>query len=298
MQAVKNILGSFYAAILLIVFKSKTIKKITDKNILSIYFHNPTIDVFEKSVRWLKENGFKFIDVNHLLKILNGELNIAGKLVIISFDDGWQGNISLVPILETLKIPILLFVSVEPILSGNFWWEYINKTNTNSRENRDELRKFKFMNNHDRLNYIDTIKKRLSLKRSAIEKNELVGLSKNKYITIGSHTVNHPITLNCSDEELEMEYEKSKELISSWIEKDIEFFSYPNGKYDERDFFYLKKSGYKLSFTTKPNTIAKDSNKFELPRYNVNDSGSMIINKAKMLGLWQNKIPKYFLRST
>ena len=50
-----------------------------------------------------------------------------GKLAYISFDDGWQGNLKLIPIIEKYNVHITIFIAVNPIMSGNFWWEFVAK---------------------------------------------------------------------------------------------------------------------------------------------------------------------------
>lgn len=44
------------------------------------------------------------------------------KMVHFSFDDGWLTNKALIPIIEKYDVPITIFVPVEPLESGNFWW--------------------------------------------------------------------------------------------------------------------------------------------------------------------------------
>ena len=292
---VKNFIGSFLALILILLFKNRTIKRINNKSILSLYFHKPTPEIFEKSIQWLRDNDFEFLDVKKMENILLGNLQIEKRNVFISFDDGWKENLSLIPIIEKYNIPILIFIPTEPILSGNFWWEYI--IYSNSQNWKKEIKKIKNFSNTKRIEYIKKIKLKVSLRRSTLKLNELLEISKNELVTIGSHTVNHPITVKCNNDELELEYKESKEILSKWLNKDIHYFSFPNGDYNIRDINFIQKYNYRLAFTTKIDVINRSTSKYELPRYNVNNKGPMIINKAKILGLWQKYVPKYFLLS-
>ena len=44
-------------------------------------------------------------------------------MAFISLDDGWRGNLKLLPIFEKYKVPMCIFITTGPIESGNYWWE-------------------------------------------------------------------------------------------------------------------------------------------------------------------------------
>lgn len=67
---------------------------------------------FEKQVKYLKENNFKFLTIQDLEDINN----IPNKSVLITFDDGYENIfINAVPILEKYNIPAVFFVSTNVI---------------------------------------------------------------------------------------------------------------------------------------------------------------------------------------
>ena len=123
-------------------------------------------------------------------------------------------------------------------------------------------------------------------------KEDVIEISQIEEVTIGNHTVNHPITTKCDLQELSYEISEASNELNSWIGDDVSFFSYPNGDYDGREETLLRENKMKLAFTTNPNFINLNSaiNKFEVPRFSINDNGSFEENICKMVGAWQKII--------
>ena len=91
-----------------------------------LYFHNPNQEGFEAIIKHLHSKNYKFISIEELYSRLEKN-DTKGKLAYISFDDGWQGNLKLIPIIEKYNVHITIFIAVNPIMSGNFWWEFVAK---------------------------------------------------------------------------------------------------------------------------------------------------------------------------
>lgn len=256
-----------------------------NKGILSIYFHNPPIKLFEKCIQCISKKGYRFIAIDELLTIYKTQNNLNEKLALITFDDGWQGNLKLVPILEKYKVYCTFFIVTEAIENGNFWWEYVKYS-----AKKKSIESLKKIDNQNRNELITKIKSTIKLKRSAMTRQELIEFSKNNYVTIGSHTVSHPITTKCGDDELENEFLTSKLTLEKWLNKPVNYFAFPNGDFNERDIKLLKNSGYKCAFSTQSDLITEASDIYKLPRRSVNSNGGIQENKAKMFGLWKKYI--------
>ena len=111
-------------------------------------------------------------------------------------------------------------------------------------------------------------------------------------ITIGSHTVTHPILNRCSIETQTYELMESKRILSSWLDENVEYLAYPNGDYNENTIEIAKKCEYKLCFTINPGRIiVEDLNPYIIPRYGMYDNGGYFENFSKMLGIWQKFMP-------
>ena len=55
--------------------------------IKSLYYHNPSVQGFEKMVAYYQKRGYRFIDLQELYDILGKRKPLTEKLAFVSFDD-------------------------------------------------------------------------------------------------------------------------------------------------------------------------------------------------------------------
>lgn len=247
--------------------------------IKSLYYHNPSVQGFEKMVAYYQKRGYRFIDLQELYDILGKRKPITEKLAFVSFDDGWQGNLQLIPIIEKYQVPICIFVATEPLECGNFWWEYVTKEMGVKR-----MFLFKKLPYEDFYKQLADIKKRIYLKRSAMTQEQVMILAKHPLVTIQSHTVNHPILTHVPDGVLYSELNDSKVILKRISGKEIFAFSYPNGSLTSREVDACKLH-YKLAFTTEQRHIKLEDDLFLLPRYAL--TGQYHRDLLKVWGIWK-----------
>lgn len=287
----RRFLRSTYAFCLIqLGFVRRKVLKVQEQNLISsIYFHDPSEELFEQCIRWLIDNGFYFISTEDLYNILNGKVKPKKGAVCITVDDGKRGNLTnIVPLASRLNIPVTIFVSTDPVKKGVFWWSYVEAHNRINR-NKISVEKCKKVRNEEREKIIYEIQKRIFVEREAMTVEDIIKISNNNNITIGNHTVTHPITKNCSISTLQYEISSASNEIEKWIEEPVDFFAYPNGDFDGRESKFLIKNNIKMAFTTVPQHIdvTKSVNFLQIPRFSVNDEGSLQENICKMSGVWQ-----------
>lgn len=79
-------------------------------------------------------------------------------------------------------------------------------------------------------------------------------MATNPLITIASHSITHPKDLTkLSDREIQQEILKSKQILEKKLGIKIHYFTYPEGKYDERVSAWVKAAGYEAALTMKNN---------------------------------------------
>lgn len=260
--------------------------------ILSLCFHAPSKLFFESCVNWLTKNGFHFISVHELEKIAREELPFPKKAVVITIDDGWQSNLdNIVPIAVKNKIPVTIFVSTDVVEKGNgYWWSYITEARKRGLSH-NSVEFFKTLDNEDRLKIIEETKSKIDLKREALTIEQIKEISKNKLVSIGSHSVTHPILPKCSDEKSAFEIAHSKKTIESWTGDQVFHFAYPNGDYTPREVAHLKASGYTVAFSTEQHYLTREKLKqpFRLPRLLMLETASFEENICRMMGVWIKK---------
>lgn len=268
----------------IIAFSLYIYSRLTSKlpKISSIYFHDPSPQLFEIILRWYKKHNYRFIslaDLEHLLQL--GE-EPTDRVAYISFDDGNRSNMDLIPLCEKYNVPITVFVATEPLLSGNYWWEYAT-----AKLGHSNMLEMKKMPEKEFYAKLKDIKQSVKIDRTSMTIEELLAFSQHPLVTIQSHTVNHPILTNSSPSTLYSELKESKRILEEITGATVDVFSYPNGDVGSREIKALIETGYKYAFTTKGDQFKmSEVNHLLLPRMAMNTNGGKYDNLAKLTGIW------------
>lgn len=271
--------------------------------ITCIYFHDPPERLFRKCVDWLLKNGFTVITGADLLEILRKKKTAPPRPVWISLDDGWIGNMkNVVPYAAANKIPLTFFISTEPVEnSGSYWWNVAEKYRHElPYPFNEDINKLWKVPENKRAVIINKLRenaevKNSSLKREAMTVDDVKKISGNSLFTLGSHTVNHVITPNCTDEELEYEFRESKRKLEEWTGKKINMFCFPNGDHSGREEEILRNNGYIAACVQEDKFIGGSVDLFEIPRFCVGE-GYFPEELCHMFGIWQNIMKKLKLK--
>jgi peptidoglycan/xylan/chitin deacetylase (PgdA/CDA1 family) len=258
--------------------------------ITPIYFHNPGKKLFVRIVTWLRDNGYVFVSFDQLTDILNKRMSCPRGAVWISFDDGWKGNIyNVIPVASQYDVPITVFIYTDAIEKGSFWWQNFRECASSLppayRDFNVILRSPENVRN-EVLQLIARKRMGSAFSREAMTVDDVKSISAMPQVTIGSHTVTHPILVNCDDLQLDYELGESKRKLEDWTGKPVKAFAYPNGRYSGREKRYLEKYGYELAATIDNRFATLDDNRYLLPRTDVMDAGSFTENLCHALGVW------------
>jgi len=273
-------------------------EEIFSKNyVTSLFFHNPSQQFFKRCIQWLKKNGYFFISADQLIQYIQNQQEFPKGAVWLSIDDGWKDNINnIIPVINEYKIPTTFFIAIDPVENqGIFWWTFFEKCKDQLpnyfKSNSLDLKNIK---EKDRKKIIQDLKKRCKKRvtREVMEIAEVKLLAQNPLVTIGSHTVHHALTVNCTDNELEFEIKESKEKLREWTKKEVKYFSYPNGRFDGRERKILKESGYKLAATDENRFITRNDDLYLIPRIEVKDKISFYEAICGIVGIWRIYISK------
>ena len=249
-------------------------------NVLSLYFHDPKPESFEKVILWCKKKGYDFVHIDEITDYAKGKPLKHKKMVHFSFDDGWLTNKALIPVIEKYNVPITIFVPVEPLESGNFWWNYAYA----KHKSNEKVEEFKTYNEEKFNSEVNKIKQEIKLDREAVTFDELKEMSKHPLINIQSHTYNHPILTNVNNKQLDFELSESKKFLSTLLNKNIDTFSYPNGSFGKREEDAVSKY-YKCGYTTEEEFVQPGGNIFRIPRTCLLDN--YWSNLSRIVGAWK-----------
>lgn len=266
---------------------------------------------FRKIINVIGKN-FTFVDGEAIERFYNEEIQLK-KACHITFDDGHRSFYEIVmDILEKKGIPCSLFVSPARILNEkNFWFQNYERVNKRTLSNvirrkyglkAEKINKFNLLDVLSvlRIEEIETLL-RVAFNLAGepepeyvnITKEMLIEINKKDFIKIGAHTMNHPILANELSNDMEQEIIDSVTRLEKLINKEVTSFAYPNGRknndYGYRELKYLKNTPIKIAFTTNPDHLSLNDNRFEIPRIGLSLGN---INKIQI----KLKFPKQFER--
>lgn len=262
-----------------------------------------TPEIFHEQLTVLKKK-YAIISADEFADSLLKRKKIKGQTILITFDDGYADNLlEAVPVLESLKIPALFFITTSQLNTDKLlWWDELEQLVLDGSTLPDEIsfaedilgetqqvfacndRQVLYDHLHDLLKYA-TLEKRnriLDALRSQIivsstprnnyrllTHEELQTLSRSAYATIGAHTVNH--TSLGIQEPVIQEYElsASKKELKTLTGKPVNYFSYPYGSVrdlNDTTATLAAKAGFKLSFTNYYGFATIHTSNHKIPR--------------------------------
>ncbi|HEU4416011.1 MAG TPA: polysaccharide deacetylase family protein [Candidatus Angelobacter sp.] len=217
----------------------------------------------------------------------------GGNDLVLTFDDGLRNNLTVVyPILRELKLPATFFVCPALIESGQWLWNHEMRCRLRTLETQalSELRIRLLAPDPSVEGIVEWMKKLSPAQRGETEDvirgatagfrptpaqreaydvmdwESLIALDP-ALITVGSHTLTHPILTTLTAEETEFELHESRRCLEQKLQRKVDFFCYPNGAYDRRAYRSVQKN-YRAAVTTETGALnCKDElDLYRLPR--------------------------------
>jgi len=256
-----------------------------------INFHEVTDrNWFDRTIFFLKDK-YRIVSPGEFEDLYNNS-SLSG-VCLITVDDGASSfYINIYPVLKKYNLPAILFVSPEIILQRkNFWFQeiagyedmllkkiYIEVIDKDF--NLHKIGKFPIEHLLKCLKIVQ-IWKIINLYRGKynIEKKKCINMSVDEIreveqsglVTIGAHTLSHPVLANENEPVARNEIISSFRDLEKILRHKIIYFAYPNGipgfDYGEREVAILKAGGCRMAFTTVTGNTMAMSDLLNIPRY-------------------------------
>jgi len=251
--------------------------------------------LFNKQLSWLAEY-FNVLDLGKAITLLENK-ELPKLAVVISIDDGYVDSYE--TIFQLLKSHGLLasfFISTSGFEKGYLWDELVSEAVMQISVDKEFIvflqQSYALTTYNEKLSSLKKILEVIkyhSLEERQLLINELLAVTggpklepqflnaqqiiimKNAGMTIGAHTVNHPILMAETTSVAEKEIAACKEKLESIINAPVDFLAYPNGKLC-KDFTLehqqmAEAAGYKAAFSTEMGSIDKmEADRFSLKR--------------------------------
>lgn len=224
---------------------------------------------FAEQMRALKAVG----DILPLRQLLSLSHPARRPSFAVTFDDDDPSYVRhLLPILCELGISATFFLSGRSLHGlGPYWWTLVDQ----SIEERGLEATARMLGHRAR-----SVEELARSCRSGAMVKELsphvmppvmgqddIGALARAGMTIGFHTLRHPVLPLLDDEELDRAFAEGRDALSSMAGTPVDLLAYPYGAADVRVAKAAERAGYAAAFTTEWRAISRESDPFLLSRW-------------------------------
>jgi len=255
-------------------------------SILNVY---PT-RIFEAELRYLSRH-FSVVPLEGIIERLRQKTPGASQEIALTFDDGLRNNALVAyKILQRLRLPATFFVCPGLIETGQWAWTYeiaARLTHLSSPKRTELFRRLgasaenilsllewmTSLSTTIRLTVEDRIRDATSAFAPTPEERylfdtmtweELASLDSD-LITVGSHSMTHPILARTARKQLAIEIGESRRVLEHRLQRPVNYFCFPNGGYDDAALGLVRQH-YLAAVTTRAGFVSSKDDIYLLPR--------------------------------
>lgn len=279
------------------------------KNIIATFHEVHDQNWFEDIIVFFLKN-YKVVNTSDLYLLMKKK-NPIRNVAHLTIDDGHNSFYNTIyPVLKKYNIPATLFVSPKICIEQkNFWFQLDKNLNHDemiriiSEEIKIPVLKISRIPYHSILKcltiskintiidryYIETHKAPIPPQNMSVD--QLVEVDRSGLISIGAHTLDHPILSNESDESAENQIVSSISSLQKILGHQVNYFAYPNGMpkidFGQREIEILRANNIKLAFSGRFNTFNVNSDFYGMPRMGFSQGTTATLRMKIILGqLW------------
>jgi peptidoglycan/xylan/chitin deacetylase (PgdA/CDA1 family) len=245
-----------------------------------LVYHKLSPEVADRHFEALRRSYNIISLADYLDARTNRHRQLPPKALIITLDDGHKGNYALKPVLEKYGITATVFLCSGLADTNRHFWFEIEMSNSVRQG-------LKGISDEERLKVLagmgfrETAEQttRQALSASEIEDMKLV-------VDFQSHTVDHPVLPQCSDQRAFHQLSDSKIKLEDKFGLRIYALAYPNGDYSAREIAAAEKCGYQCALTLDLGFNSRTTPAFQLKRICINDDAGLDELFVRASGLW------------
>jgi peptidoglycan/xylan/chitin deacetylase (PgdA/CDA1 family) len=228
------------------------------------------------------------------------EDELARDYLVLSFDDGFKDNFTLVyPALKKHQLPAIFFISPDMVGTSSLIWNNRAWFLLNHKTRGDSFhwrgRKLPLGSELEKLRARDFINQTLApmteeIREAHLEKiatalgsplqpdedpefmlnrDDISDMIAGGLAEFGSHSMTHPLLPLCDEQQRAQEVGDSKKALEYVLGRSADYFAYPGGAYDEKTVDSLRSTGYGAAVTTREGLVKGGDDLFLLHRVNV-----------------------------
>jgi len=239
-------------------------------------------------------------------------------LAVVTFDDGYAGNGKVVlPIIESIGIPITIFVSTGAVLNQRInWYDRIITAFQSDKEIIVDLKVYgldiyiicpqfpgerkwteierllsalKSLTPNKREESVEYILEKFgslqAMSLASLTVSEIKQMSKSPFVTIGAHSHCHSILTQLETKRVRESIKQSKTLLEEWTGLPVNHFAYPNGNYNTDIIEVLRETGFATAMSTSTQLWDASVSPYAIPRIGIGRFDSFERFKARISGI-------------
>lgn len=262
----------------------------------------PDAKLFEARMRWVA-SAF------HVLPLLEASRRLSARSLppnaaCITFDDGYADNLTIAAqILANVRIPATFFIASGYLDGGRMWNDTIIESVRLARgsvldlsgaglgswpcaDDAERLKtiegligRLKYLEQPDRQARVDRIADIVGLaaKSDLMMTSQQVRELRRLGMSIGGHTVTHPILTKVTPEVAYREIADGRAALEELVREPVRVFAYPNGKpvqdYDANHVRMVREMGFDAAVSTAQGVSREKSDRYQLSRFTPWDVG-------------------------
>ncbi len=199
----------------------------------------------------------------------NRKAGLPARPVLITFDDGYRSIWKYaLPILRNYGIPAVMFICSGPVEQRRlFWFDAVARARGEAEV--EDMKRLPFED--WRLLCSQPSQFREDDPAAPLSIEEVIKLSREPGLEIGSHTASHAILARASKAIQFQEIVEDKARLEAWINKPVTSFAYPNGQphqdYTQETVNLVKEADFEMAFTTQAGFANRDQTPLEHSRF-------------------------------
>jgi peptidoglycan/xylan/chitin deacetylase (PgdA/CDA1 family) len=242
----------------------------------------------ERQLRWLKRR-FRIVPLRSIVAAAQHGGAVDGR-VALTFDDGLRSNVTVAyPILHRLALPATFFICPGLVDRASWLWTHETRRRLARLEaaaRRELAAEWNAPPEVERfVEWMKTLELDARRRIEARLRDATPGFAPTPgereafdladwqelrcldpaIVSIGSHTLTHPILPGAPAAEIETEVRESRRQLERQLERPVEFFAYPNGYHDAATEACVRKH-YRAAVTASLGWVRRGADAHRLPR--------------------------------
>lgn len=236
---------------------------LSNDRITILVYHRVSPECFENHLSVLRRR-YNVVSLEDVRDVLVSDENheLPKQPLVITFDDGWKQNRSLIPVMKKYNIPMTIFLCAGLVGTHRRMWNYVI-----DRSRATYVEQLKYLpsdkrRKHLRSEYDYTPRKEFTV-RTMLTWDEVRSFPEE--VSFQSHGMLHPNFTTCTREELSFEFNRSREVIAEKLDSEPFAIAYTYGRYNNEVTRQVSEAGYDVGRSANiPGLNDTDENPFEL----------------------------------